>query len=62
MIVVFRVTGQTAWVTNDLSGHYTRQGSALTFTYVNGGANSGTLSGDTISMTNENVVWTFRRS
>jgi hypothetical protein len=61
MLVTYRMSGQTAWSTNDLSGRYTRQGSTMSFTYTNGGANSGSIAGDTITMMNENVVWTFQR-
>jgi hypothetical protein len=62
MSVVYRVAGQSTSVTNDLAGHYARQGNSLSFSYSNGGANSGTVSADTLRMTNEGIVWLFTRS
>ena len=62
MSVVYRVAGQSTSVTNVLAGHYTRQGNNLSFSYSNGGTNGGTLSADTLRMTNEGVVWLFTRT
>lgn len=61
MSVVYHLTGQTTPVTNDLTGRYTRQGSSLSFTYNNGGTNTGTLISDTLRMNNEGVIWLFVR-
>ncbi|MGE5101455.1 MAG: hypothetical protein ACM3SX_15815 [Deltaproteobacteria bacterium] len=61
MRVVYQLIGQTTPVTNDLTGHYTRQGSSLSFTYNNGGANTGTLTSDTLRMSNEGAIWLFAR-
>jgi hypothetical protein len=57
----FRSSGG-APVTQDVSGTYRLQGSSLTFSYTNGGANTATLTGDTLQMTNEGVVWLYRRA
>ena len=61
MSVVYHLTGQTTPVTNELTGRYTRQGSSLSFTYNNGGTNTGTLISDTLRMNNEGVIWLFAR-
>jgi hypothetical protein len=49
-------------VTNEVSGTYTMQGSTLSFSYTNGGRNTGTLSGNTLQMVNEGVVWSYQRA
>lgn len=59
--VVFQLSGQAA-TTNNLGGQYTRQGASLSFAYSNGGANTGSITGDTLRMTNEGVMWMFVRN
>ena len=58
----YRLSPGAAPATNEVSGTYSIQGDALTFSYSNGGRNSGTLDGDTLRVTNEGVVWTYRRT
>ena len=49
-------------VSNEVTGTYSLKGNTFTFTYSNGGRNTGTLSGNTIQMLNEGVAWLFRKS
>ena len=57
----FRPSPEAAPVTNEVSGTYSMQGNTLTFSYTNGGRNTGTLNGNTLQMLNEGVVWLFQR-
>ena len=58
----FRQTPGASPQTRVVSGKYQLTGTSLAFTYTNGGANSGTLNGTTIQMTNEGIVWAYRRN
>jgi hypothetical protein len=58
----FRPSPGAATQTREVSGTYRLQGSSLTFSYTNGGGNTGTLNGDTLQMTNEGVAWLYRRT
>lgn len=57
----FRPSPLAAVVTNEVSGTYSMQGSTLSFSYSNGGRNTGTLNGSALQMTNEGVVWLYQR-
>ncbi len=57
----FRASPGATPQTRVVSGTYRLQGSSLTLTYTNGGSNGGTLNGATLQMTNEGVVWSYRR-
>ncbi len=56
----FTINGQPQ--STDVSGTYTRSGNSLTMHYSNGGANTATLSGATLTMMNEGVAWVYARS
>lgn len=53
----FRLTAGASPQTQVVSGTYRLQGSSLSFSYTNGGANSGTLNGSALLMTNNGVLW-----
>ena len=61
MSTTFRTGPGAAPVTNEVSGTYSMRGNTLTFSYTNGGGNTGTLNGNTLQMLNEGVVWLFQR-
>jgi hypothetical protein len=58
----FRISPGAAPMTNEVSGNYSMQGNTLTFSYTNGGRNTGTLDGNTLKMLNEGVVWLYQRA
>lgn len=60
VVTSFTVNGQQQGT--DVSGTYTRAGSAFTMHYTNGGANTGTLSGTSFTMMNEGMAWVYARS
>jgi len=62
MTTTFRPSPGATPVSNEVTGSYTMQGNAFTFSYSNGGGNTGTLNGDTLQMPNEGVVWLYRKS
>jgi hypothetical protein len=62
MTTTFRPSPGATPVSNEVTGSYTLKGNDFTFTYNNGGRNSGTLNGNTIQMLNEGVVWLFQKS
>ena len=58
----FRVSSAATPITQVVRGTYRVQGTTLSFSYENGGTNSGTLNGSTLQMTNDGVVWLYRRN
>lgn len=62
MSTSFRVGPEGRAATNVVTGSYAMNGAMLTFTYQNGGRNAGSLSGSTLQMTNEDLVWVFRKT
>ena len=51
------VTPQTSVV----AGKYSMRGTSLSCTYSNGGTNGGVMNGSTVEMTNDNLLWSYRR-
>ncbi len=60
--VVFQIPGETPSRTSDVTGSYRRSGNALTFSYSNGGSNTGTLDGKDLHFLNEGSTWLYRKS
>jgi hypothetical protein len=58
----FRISPGAEPVTNVVNGTYSMQEKTLSFSYNNGGRNTGTLNGDTLQMLNEGVVWLYQRA
>jgi len=59
---VYRTSPGGPATTTEVNGSYTAQGNSLSFSYTNGGRNTGTLNGDVLQMVNDGVVWLYRRA
>lgn len=58
----FRLPPDTTTIPQNVSGSYQRSGSVLTFSYANGGANTGTVAGSDLRFLNEGASWLFHKS
>ncbi len=62
MSTSYRPSPGAAIVTTEVNGTYAIDGTAMSFSFSNGGSGSGTLSGGDCAFLNEGLVWLYRKS